>query len=271
MAPPRNALAMIRARRALGLAMRKPRKRVPAPIHPDRIADFYYSKIHQYLEVARAMVNARALPLVRRDSALNDELDKLGSEFFQRIMRPADLEAMLAQVAGRTDEWSRKELGKMLEAQLGVDPLRFDPGLAKKAADFTVENVALIKSIPSKYFDEVEKVLTRAITDGTRHEEIAKELEGRFGVAESSAKLVARDQVGKYFGAVQAERQKSLGIEKFIWRTVNDARVRPEHAELNGRTFSWDAPPAAEGIPGQAINCRCYAEPIIDELAAEAP
>ena len=150
---------------------------MPAPIHPDRIADFYFTKIKQYLDVARAMVNARALPLVRRDSALNDEIDKLGEDFFKRILRPAELETMLAQVAGRTDDWSRKELSKMLEAQFGVDPLRFDPGLAKKASDFTAENVALIKSIPSKYFDEVEKVLTRAITDGARHEEIAKELE----------------------------------------------------------------------------------------------
>ncbi len=45
----------------------------------------------------------------------------------------------------------------------------------------------------------------------------------------------------------------------YIWRTVGDSKVRSSHAERDGKTFSWDAPPEG-GHPGEAYNCRCRAE-----------
>ena len=45
----------------------------------------------------------------------------------------------------------------------------------------------------------------------------------------------------------------------YIWRTAGDSKVRSSHAERNGETFSWDAPPEG-GHPGEAPNCRCRAE-----------
>lgn len=45
---------------------------------------------------------------------------------------------------------------------------------------------------------------------------------------------------------------------QYMWRSVGDSRVRPEHAALDGtvRDFS-DSPD-----PGDEINCRCWAEPV---------
>lgn len=56
-------------------------------------------------------------------------------------------------------------------------------------------------------------------------------------------------------------RQKDLGIERYIWRSQDDAKVRDSHAEYDDQMFRWDEPPAG-GHPGQAHNCRCYAEPV---------
>ncbi len=47
----------------------------------------------------------------------------------------------------------------------------------------------------------------------------------------------------------------------YIWRTAGDSKVRSSHAERNGETFSWDAPPEG-GHPGEAPNCRCRAEDV---------
>lgn len=49
---------------------------------------------------------------------------------------------------------------------------------------------------------------------------------------------------------------------QYVWRTVGDSRVRPEHAALDGtvRDFS-DSP-----NPGDEINCRCWAEPVTDAI-----
>jgi SPP1 gp7 family putative phage head morphogenesis protein len=84
-----------------------------------------------------------------------------------------------------------------------------------------------------------------------------------------------------FAGLVNQLRQQDLGIERYIWRSQDDAKVRDSHAEYDDQVFRWDEPPAG-GHPGQAHNCRCFAEPIapgsrndviLAELAlpAEAP
>ncbi len=45
----------------------------------------------------------------------------------------------------------------------------------------------------------------------------------------------------------------------YIWRTRGDNKVRSEHAERDGKVFSWGYPPEG-GHPGEAPNCRCTAE-----------
>jgi hypothetical protein len=47
--------------------------------------------------------------------------------------------------------------------------------------------------------------------------------------------------------------------KRYIWRTVGDGKVRSSHAEREGEVFSWDNPPDG-GHPGEAPNCRCWAE-----------
>lgn len=48
---------------------------------------------------------------------------------------------------------------------------------------------------------------------------------------------------------------------EYIWRTEGDGKVRPSHAERDGKKFSWDNPPEG-GHPGDAPNCRCTAEDV---------
>ncbi|MBL8637836.1 MAG: hypothetical protein JNN09_05005 [Alphaproteobacteria bacterium] len=45
---------------------------------------------------------------------------------------------------------------------------------------------------------------------------------------------------------------------QYIWRTVEDGKVRAAHAQYNRTMRAWsDAPD-----PGEDYNCRCWAEPI---------
>jgi SPP1 gp7 family putative phage head morphogenesis protein len=84
-----------------------------------------------------------------------------------------------------------------------------------------------------------------------------------------------------FAGLINQLRQQDLGTERYIWRSQDDAKVRDSHAEYDDQVFRWEEPPAG-GHPGQAHNCRCFAEPIasgsrndvvLAELAlpAEAP
>lgn len=50
----------------------------------------------------------------------------------------------------------------------------------------------------------------------------------------------------------------------YIWRTQDDAKVRPSHAANDDKIFAWDNP-LVTGHPGEDFNCRCWAEPIGDD------
>ncbi|MBL8637897.1 MAG: hypothetical protein JNN09_05320 [Alphaproteobacteria bacterium] len=50
----------------------------------------------------------------------------------------------------------------------------------------------------------------------------------------------------------------------YIWRTVEDGKVRAAHAQYNRTMRAWsDAPD-----PGDDFNCRCWAEPLSDSAEA---
>lgn len=61
---------------------------------------------------------------------------------------------------------------------------------------------------------------------------------------------------------INAERQQALGIDRYIWRSRDDALARPLHSCLDDGIFFWDEPPEG-GHPGEACSCRCFAEPVL--------
>ncbi len=111
---------------------------------------------------------------------------------------------------------------------------------------------------------QIEGLVSQGAIAGERAESIALKIVERFGVAESRAMTIARDQVGKWHGNLNRMRQIDAGVTEYTWSTSQDERVRPEHAARNGKRFKWDAAPA-DGHPGQPIRCRCVARPVIPE------
>ena len=63
---------------------------------------------------------------------------------------------------------------------------------------------------------------------------------------------------------LNARRQQALGISHYIWRSQDDTRVRSTHAARDDQIFSWDEQ-LPGGFPGEDFNCRCYAEPVLDD------
>lgn len=305
----RSLLAQVRARRK----SRKPGGRVPRQQEPKAIQLAYFTELRRMTQRARALVRGRLLPLLpelaqraaerrrgRRDSFVDVFIEYVGkdpsrlrafttdamdpgkrinklmdrvSESFYREWDPSKLTALARKYGEATSVFQKEQLARQLRAKIGIDPVIAEPGLAQRIKDFTAENVALIKSIPQQYFDQVEARVINGVRTGQRHEEMAKGIQERFGVAESRAKLIARDQTLKFYGELNAARQQAMGVDKYTWRTSEDSRVRDAHSEFNGNVYSWDDPPGdgspQEGThPATAINCRCTAEPVLDDLFA---
>ena len=102
-------------------------------------------------------------------------------------------------------------------------------------------------------------------------EEIEAIIDERFASMESNAELIARDQVGKLNGQLTEMTHTEMGLSRYRWRGVGDERERSSHVNVEGEIFSWDDPPLIDGErvhPGQAIQCRCFAEPVMEDLLA---
>jgi SPP1 gp7 family putative phage head morphogenesis protein len=83
------------------------------------------------------------------------------------------------------------------------------------------------------------------------------------GVNEKRAALIACDQVGKLNSQLAQYEQVNQGVDSYIWQTMMDNRVRPEHAERQGKRYYWNDPPSG-GHPGWSYRCRCVAIPLYD-------
>lgn len=73
-----------------------------------------------------------------------------------------------------------------------------------------------------------------------------------------------------FVGLINELRQRALGIRQYIWRSRDDGKVRSSHAAHDDQIFNWDNPPEG-GHPGQAFNCRCHAEPYVQNLGTTSP
>jgi len=139
------------------------------------------------------------------------------------------------------------------------------------------QNVALIKSIPAKFFLEIEGEVMRSIQTGRGMADLQPFLEQRYGISKRRAALIARDQTSKATTAINRTRMQGLGVKKFKWlHSMGGKEPRPLHKNtLNGKVFSMDDPPVIDertgerGFPGQLINCRCRMVPVIEFKAEE--
>jgi SPP1 gp7 family putative phage head morphogenesis protein len=73
-----------------------------------------------------------------------------------------------------------------------------------------------------------------------------------------------------FSGLINEARQRALGIDSYVWRSRGDDKVRHLHADYDGQAFDWENPPD-DGHPGQAYNCRCFAEPLLIDEPDWAP
>jgi SPP1 gp7 family putative phage head morphogenesis protein len=178
---------------------------------------------------------------------------------------------------------AKEQLQASIAGAIGLDMTHiFDDALiANTASLMSVEAAALIRDIPDQMVEDVRRAVLahfqglpqpddRSLTQHRR--EIIKDTNYR-------ANVIARDQTSKMNTAINQARQQAIGIEEYIWRTQEDRRVagNPDgkfpkgnamhgnHYKLNGKKFRWDDPPKEGGFgPGSQINCRCWAEPVIE-------
>lgn len=145
-----------------------------------------------------------------------------------------------------------------------------------------------IVTLPEDIGKEVAAYVEREALKGRRHEDIAREIQAMFPAhTKARADLIARTQVSYTQTNLIRDRAQSIGLNWYVWRAVGggkgDGRTRSSHRAMSGVIVNWNDPPAPEDLfpiigkngkpyrntlgnyhAGQAPNCRCYPETIVD-------
>ena len=183
------------------------------------------------------------------------------------------LRNLAQEQANKIANFNKQNMTRLLANAIGVQVFFAEPWLKAEMEAFVKTNVDLIVTVPETYFNQIEQTVMRGVQSGTRVEDLKDEIESRYQPAMNHAELIARDQTLKFNGNLNKLRQTELGIEKYIWSTSLDERVRPGHAELEGTVQSWNDPPdtgqGETNAPGEDYQCRCVPIPFIEGLGDE--
>jgi SPP1 gp7 family putative phage head morphogenesis protein len=174
--------------------------------------------------------------------------------------------ALILAVKAATGQTLPPSVPGLRPSLLGVDLYRGDPWLKDMQEAWIRQNVSLVKSIGTQYHDRLNTIIQNGVFNGSSVRQISEQIQEQFGVNKKRAVLIAQDQILSANARITQIRAESIGVREYIWETIFFCRVRPAHAELDGKKFSWDKPHPTEGHPGSRIRCRCYAGLILPDF-----
>lgn len=174
---------------------------------------------------------------------------------------------MLADVSRRNEKAWREhgnDMGRELRREIAQTPI----GGAYRG--LLAEQVTLIKSLPLDASKRVHRMVQEGMLTSTRSTTMAKEILETSSIPLWRAKLIARTEVSRASVTLTQVRAEAIGSEGYIWRTVGDSDVRPEHQKMEGKYILWAKPPKTDKSldpyhAGCGPNCRCYPEPVLPE------
>lgn len=271
---------------------RKARQYRP-PAFPAGAETRYRRALVAYVRAIRDAVRQYVLPVLDQDGdgvanlVPTGDLNRAWARVATATVGPEHAAKQAARrMIAETNQKNLEGLNAAYKTAIGVAPFTYTGGFRRSDAPTSVDeilstrlrdNVALITSIAPTALTQVQEVIGEGFRSGLRVEDLAKRIEERFGVAESRATLIARDQVGKLQGQLTEARNREIGATSYVWQVSGapdgDERVRDMHRELQGQTFRYDDPPVTNpqgdrNNPGEDFQCRCNALPVLEDVLA---
>lgn len=221
-------------------------------------------------------INREVKPLLTQELKADERQDGLG-DVLRRLRglltRSLSGEAIAQRIAEAVRRNTDSNISRAISRAIGVDIAPPGSDLSDLIDGWVEENTLLIKDLRDTHVNRVRNVISNGFRDGLSSREIARQINEQTGIGLRRAKLIARDQVGTLNGQVTKQRDEDLGVDRFVWRTARDIRVRgnpsglyprakPSHWDREGKEYSWEKGANGE-FPGTPINCRCFAEAVL--------
>lgn len=232
---------------------------------------------------------------------LTKEFNKLGIEYNERLQGfkkeinklPVSIQSAIAQANLINKTINENMLAKVATLQIGEDKIKDVKTKYKsiiksidEQIEISVDLTEAEKEIIAKeyknnlelyiknFLDEETKKLRdeveESVNAGYRAEHLKEIIKERYQVSESKAEFLAKQETSLLTSKYTQIRYKDAGINKYIWSTSGDNRVRHDHKELDGKIISYDDPPIVDKATGRKAHagedfgCRCIQVPVID-------
>lgn len=213
-----------------------------------------------------AMVDAAMWNAIHADDWTEEQTEDIDEEITTE--EEAAIMAIILAMFNRVKTFNRRQQEKIFSSIFGSTPKEISRADYEKIRQIWVnQNIELIHSIDRRTLESIRYTLSenilRAVDRKILVEELTESIMHMAEVNEKRAALIACDQVGKLNSQLVQLEQMSQGVEFYKWQTMEDSRVRAQHAARNRHTFSWKEPPDG-GHPGWSYRCRCTAIPQYD-------
>ena len=211
------------------------------------------------------------------------------------------LETTAEQIAenwvGKVNRYNKEKFMSHMRKALGIDIGAIVDEAMKDELDIMImENTSYIKSIPNYLVGHVADRVVQHFKGIPMPENrtLRQQIKEEFKISDGRAKVLARDQTSKMNTSISAIRQVNLGIDCYVWKTVEDERVvgkpggvypkttklHKNHYIMQGLLCKWADPNVysddkgatwkprtaqmPHNHPGDDIMCRCRPAPFID-------
>lgn len=275
--PSPQVLSKIRQRK---LITPKGKKSPPVWLYPNSIEREYHRDLRQLTRSTKKLIKEILIPQIPSmigevegkmpNDRMDDYLSRLNAIllFIDSSLEPEIQETILESevVGAQINRFNKSQFEKVTRSVFGIDLFLNEPWLLDQLKLFSSQNAQLIRSLPDQELERVSGIVERGLQEGKTYSDVSKEIQKSFGISERRATLIARDQTKKLNSSLTKLRQQELGVEEYVWQTAGDERVRSTHKANDGKKFRWDKPPSVTGHPGNDINCRCVALPVLEGL-----
>jgi SPP1 gp7 family putative phage head morphogenesis protein len=251
------------------------------PKYPKNFERDYYRVLRAVVRCLKSATNSN-IPMLAY-SLRQDDDSTVTDAFVQAILAEllksmtveeaiSELELILAGVSSVVDA---NVISAFAEA-VSVDVFLNDSALLDTVkAEWKAQQSRLVDSIVNTYIEKLQIIVSNAVQRGTAMSEVKEEIKVLLNTTDKRAKFIARNEVGNLNGIITMRRQVDCGIGVYQWSSSHDERVRPSHAEMDGKYFYWNSDkvgeingikvyPAPKYHPCMDYNCRCVALPVID-------
>ena len=226
---------------------------------------------------------------VRFTNLFGEEARPMATAFFNKNITytKSSFRAATKPIVEATEEdlreRKRKAMAKQTRFQIKLNA-KTDKLDLSQFEDAIEDNVNLIKTIPSKYFDKIGKAVELRTVGKMSRGALVKRIKELGGVTQRRAELIADDQTAKVTERMMLARCRNAGIKKVMWvhsgismhpRDVHrrkwdghTGKFNRKPNGFNGYIFDIDKPPydpvAKQYVyPAQLPNCKCTLVPVL--------